>query len=1415
MSPIDPFDPTTVQYIPEDPSSGTEGQIVPVSYIQTTQQNIGDFVSNNNVVVDQIIPISESSSSSSVNIIGNSGVDVNAVRDLVVSVPGTITVNEGFSTTLQVSVSVDGSTFQWQKQEAGTSIWTNISGATSINYTTPVLTFANDNGDKYRVIVRNDDTTNSPVTSSEITLNVRRVITITVQPTVANSYPVGTTASFSVTATISSGSAAALQYQWQKQEFENTFFSNVTVSGNTSSYTTPILNTLLDNGDSYRCVVSHPDADSVISNVVTLVVTGADYQITPAINGISFWRLSIDGPLILDPANASEYTVKSLEPARTRIYSRMWGQGSCNAQGGYAEGSIPTVQLQTFTVKLNAGGGTGGNAGGGYAGIFNGTTVNQANALLIAGGAGGGGRTASILCTFSGGTGGGSIGGDGVDASATIGAGDGGTQSAGGAGGVSTNVSSFTTTYSTPGTYDLAIPAGAINITYEIVGGTGGTGGSSSGGTLGFVSGGVGARGQKIVGTLGSSVVNQTLSIRVAGAGGNGTGNNGYDSGGSAGSGYYSGGSGGNQPGGEFNGSAGSGGGGGGASSITLSSNVLLVAGGGGGGAAAYGNSGFPPGPARTSTSLTTTLNGSNGGLGGDGTTSANASSGGGGGGNPGGFGGRYNISGNNISGDGGDGGGGYYNTSYVNTASLETSSTNAYVTITYSLPTQNGSSGTALQGGAGGVGTYTGGGGGGGYWGGGGGSGSSTAAAGGGGSGFVAVTVSGTTSGFANSANPYRSNAGSVDGPSRLVIEQTNIVITQQPVSVIAASGTSATISVTASIPNIPSQVLQYQWQKKESGTAIWNNIAGANSSSYIISSLSTADNGDFYRCILSNPHSVDVTSNEADITVIQSGAVSTVVYRTAGNANFTLPNGVERIRFYMWGAGGDGTGECVSSSGGSGGYISGVIDTVDGDVFLAKVGSTNNGSPEGQSGFGAGRGAGWTGLFKYVSGTPQLVAIAGGGGGAGQAGSGGGGGGNGTGGNGAGPNAGGGGLQNAGGTGAGGGFSGSFYTNGGGTGFENGGASGGTGQGVSRRGGGGGGDQNTNCTGGGGGGGSGYVNTAYLGPSDTSISSSTGFLGSSGGVNPSVTGTVWNNFVSSPGGYQAGRSGNAGLIIFELTYRFDFQVSPAVAGRTNWSLTNDGPLILDGGSATTYTLTSLRTASRTVKMWGQGSATSTGGYSTGTVNFTNASTYTVRLNAGGGSPGAGSGSGSGVGQSGGGYAGLFSTAVINQSNAIMIAGGAGGGAPSVGGSASVVGGTGGGSSGGAGQNSPDTQNGSTGGGGGTQSSGGGAGSSPGGGSTSGSALQGGQGGQGSGSSNNYSGGGGGGGGYYGGGGGGGGNDNGQGSRSASGGGGGSGYINTSVVTGGSTSGFANSGDVNRGNAGSAGYSSRVVIST
>lgn len=95
-------------------------------------------------------------------------------RTITISVqPADATVAEGETATFSVTAAASPTaalTYQWQKQESGAGAWANIVGATSASYTTGNTVAADDDTDKYRVVVSSSGATS--VTSSAATLTV-------------------------------------------------------------------------------------------------------------------------------------------------------------------------------------------------------------------------------------------------------------------------------------------------------------------------------------------------------------------------------------------------------------------------------------------------------------------------------------------------------------------------------------------------------------------------------------------------------------------------------------------------------------------------------------------------------------------------------------------------------------------------------------------------------------------------------------------------------------------------------------------------------------------------------------------------------------------------------------------------------------------------------------------------------------------------------------------------------------------------------------------------------------------------------------------------------------------------------------------------------------------------------------------
>ena len=193
-------------------------------------------------------------------------------------------------------------TYQWQKSTDGGTTWSNVSGATSSQYTLSSITLAM-NGDQYRCIV-NGTCTPSTVTSSAATLSVVSALSITQQP-LSQTVCSGANASFTIAA------VGVSTYQWQVSTDGGTTWSTIT-GATTTTYTVTAPGTSLS-GNLYRCVVSgscgtaNSSSATLTVNPITAITQQPNAQTICAGSAVSFsvtatgasityqWQQSLNG----------------------------------------------------------------------------------------------------------------------------------------------------------------------------------------------------------------------------------------------------------------------------------------------------------------------------------------------------------------------------------------------------------------------------------------------------------------------------------------------------------------------------------------------------------------------------------------------------------------------------------------------------------------------------------------------------------------------------------------------------------------------------------------------------------------------------------------------------------------------------------------------------------------------------------------------------------------------------------------------------------------------------------------------------------------------------------------------------------------------------------------------------------------
>ena len=263
--------------------------------------------------------------------------------------PANQTGNEGGTSTYNVTTNQSSGTptYQWERSDDGGINYSQVSGATSAAFTTPTLVYADDNNDRYRVVVSLVGSA-ADVTSASATQTVLRVINITTQPQ-DTAVIEGATATFTIAATITSDS---ITYQWQISTNGGAAWSNIN-GANGVSYTTPATSYPTTPSEQFRCVLTNPAATTVTSAAATLTVNESEFvsapsQVTPFVDPDTNRTLSRQ-PVITTTAFVSEYAGSTHFSSFWRIRRTADNVTVYDTAGTFAQGD--TGNKTSFTVS--------------------------------------------------------------------------------------------------------------------------------------------------------------------------------------------------------------------------------------------------------------------------------------------------------------------------------------------------------------------------------------------------------------------------------------------------------------------------------------------------------------------------------------------------------------------------------------------------------------------------------------------------------------------------------------------------------------------------------------------------------------------------------------------------------------------------------------------------------------------------------------------------------------------------------------------------------------------------------------------------------------------------------------------------------------------------------------------------------
>ena len=278
---------------------------------------------------------------------------------VITNQPTDVSTCEGSNTTLSVTASGTGLSYQWQVSTDGGATFTNINGQTNNTITISNIN-STLNGYQYHVVVNNTCSATGAV-STAATLQVLNATSISNQPSDVSTCN-NSAASFSIVAT-----GTSISYQWQMSTDGGVTYTDIAGETNSSLSFATVTSSM--NNNKYRVVITSTSCNTITSNAATLSVStpasigtqpsnvdvceNSSVNITASAQGTAVvyqWQVSTDGGVTFTNINGANTATLDLGNVTTSMNNNKYRLIVTESNCGSINSDVATLTVNALPV---------------------------------------------------------------------------------------------------------------------------------------------------------------------------------------------------------------------------------------------------------------------------------------------------------------------------------------------------------------------------------------------------------------------------------------------------------------------------------------------------------------------------------------------------------------------------------------------------------------------------------------------------------------------------------------------------------------------------------------------------------------------------------------------------------------------------------------------------------------------------------------------------------------------------------------------------------------------------------------------------------------------------------------------------------------------------------------------------------